>query len=181
MGYCEIIPFKDGKPQTGVEFINPWRGAARIWDALFDRYLKRHDIPYHSWIASYREDGGQSLWDLAKRSQLPLFERTVHAFTFDLAFVRRENFPRFAADLRSFDVKYPVDYPSHLPAWASLIESMDCEAVGQYATSVSRCPWWPWDEEREEHRRLTLADGFEVYEWIASLDSPNTKQNRPKS
>ncbi len=167
MGYCEIIPFKDGNPQTGIEFHNPWRGAARVWDALFERYLKNPEIPYHSWLSSYSKDKGSDLWDLAKSERLQLFERACHAFTFDLAYVRRENFGRFVADLRAFDRQYPVDYPSHLSAWAELLETLDAEAVGLYGTSVSRNPWYEYDEEKDETTPRVLADGFEIYDWLA--------------
>lgn len=178
MGYCEIIPFKDGTPKQGIEFRNPWRGAARIWDALFDRYLKNPEIQYDSWLVNYSKDHGKSLWDLAKDNRLQLFERAVHTFTFDLAYVRNDNFERFANDLRTFDEKYPVEYSSHLSAWADLLDSLDSEAVGLYATSVSRNPWLEYDEEKDETKPHLLSEGFEIYDWLAELISPVPEANQ---
>lgn len=172
MGYTELIPFKDGLPQRGIEFRNPWRGAARVWDALYDRYLLDRSVPYDSWLSSYQKDKGQRLWDLAKRTALKRFERAVHAFTFDLAYVRRENFPKIAADLRMFDQTYPVTYPSHLTPWAEAIEALAAEAVGLYGTSVSRNCWYRYDEQKDETTPVHLSEGFEIYEWLE--DPKNT-------
>ncbi len=146
MSYCQIIPFAEGLPQSGIEFRNAWGGAARIWSALFDAYLKNPAIPYHSWMGSADE-----LWSLAKREDLPTFERAVHASTFDHAYISRENFGRFAGDLRQFAEKYPVPGAvDHLLPWAEWIEASDAEAVGFHGTSVAENPWWVWDEEKDD-------------------------------
>lgn len=171
MGYCQLIPLKAGLPQDGIEFRNPWRGVPRIWDALFDKYLKNPRIEYDSWLMRYGKDKGKGLWDLAKRDDLPMFERAVHAFTFDRAYVSREHFPNLIADLRRFDLRYPVDYPSHLSAWADAISTLDADAVGLYGTSVSENPWWRYDEEKDETLPYSIEDGFEVYDWLNS-DKP---------
>lgn len=168
MGYCQLLTFRDGKLQDGIELRNPWRGVPYIWDSLFDRYLKSPDIPYDSWLMRYQKDKGESLWNLAKRSELPLFERATHAFTFDLAYVRREHFYSLARDLREFSKRYPVDYPTHLPEWAKLLDGLEAEAVGLYGTSVSENPWNKYDDSMIA---TSLSDGFEVYEWIAGMDA----------
>lgn len=169
MGYCQIIPFTDGMPQAGIEFRNPWRGAPMVWETLYDKYLKNPQVSYDSWLTSYRKDEGRALWDLAKRDDLPRFERAVHAFTFDLAYIANEHFEQFATDLREFERRYPVEYPTHLSAWANLIDSMENEAVGLYGTSVSENPWNKYDEEKDAMIATPLSDGFEVYDWLASL------------
>lgn len=149
MSYCQLIPFHDGKPEHGEEFRNAWGGAARIWDALFKRYLKDPNIKYDNWLGKRADD----LWPLARREDLPEFERAVHAFTFDRAYVRREHFKKLAADLRKFASNYPAEGIDHLPAWAQAIENLDAEAVGLYGTSVSENIWWKYVEAQERERR----------------------------
>lgn len=169
MSYCQLIIFKDGKPSYGIEYRNAWGGAARIWDALFEKHLKNPNIPYHSWISGDQ----QPLWDLAKRETLPMHERAVHASTFDHAYVRRENFPRFCADLRAFDAAYPSGPKvSHLSAWADALEKLDAEAIGFYGTSVAENPWMKYDEAKDESIPVPLSDGWELYDW---LDKSNAK------
>lgn len=163
MSYCAIISFKDGLPQKGIEFRNAWGGAARIWDALFERYLKNPNIPYHMWLT----DKGNSLWPLAKRHDLPMFERAVHASTFDLAYVGKEHFSRFSNDLRAFAERYPAgNKVDHLIAWSDVIEHSDAEAVGFHGTSVAENPWCNYDDETDEMIPVSLAEGFEVYDWL---------------
>lgn len=171
MSYCQIIPFKNGLPSHGPEFRNSWGGAARIWSSLFDAYLKNPAIKYHNWLQN--TDG---LWNLAKRLDLPDFECSVHASTFDLAYVRSENFSKYVHDLREFASKYPVPgCVDHLPAWADWIEKADADAVGFYATSVGENLWFTYDNDKDESVPTPMANGFEVYEWIASL-LDNVKQ-----
>lgn len=169
MSYCAIITFKDGKPDQQIEFRNAWGGAARIWDALFDKYLKDPAIPYHSWLCRNQ----QPLWDLAKRKSLPMFERAIHCSTFDLAYIRRENFPRFCNDLNAFEAAYPTPVKvNHLPSWEARIEDLDCEAISFYGTSVAENLWCKWDSEKDEPIEVPLSEGWEIYDW---LDQPETE------
>lgn len=164
MSYCAIIPFIDGKPQTPVQYKNSWGGAAHIWTALYDKYI------------SNRQPGGwlcgdtDALWELANRQDLPVVERAVHAATFDYAIIKKENYKRFAEDLRTFIAKYPVsreDQICHLPAWADFIESCEAEAIGFHGTSVSNNLWECFDSEKDEYVSYDLnkeTKHFEVYE-----------------
>ncbi len=61
MSYCAIIPFKDGKPESRVEFRNAWGGAAYIWDCLFKKHLKDPAIPHDSWLVCTMR-GDDRLW-----------------------------------------------------------------------------------------------------------------------
>jgi hypothetical protein len=177
MSYCQIITFKDGKPSGGIEYRNAWGGAARIWDALFKAYVpKKHE--YDLWLVNNGND--KRLWDLATRPDLPMFERAVHASTFDHFYVRRENFTRFCADLRAFDAKYPVNghTVNHLPAWADAIEKLDAEAVGFYGTSVSENPWYRFktcphcENSTDEIEPVPMSEGWEVYDWLDASAKP---------
>lgn len=165
MSYCEIIIFKDGKPTGGIEYRNSWGGAARIWDALFEKYLKDPAIPYHTWVSGDH----QPLWDLAKRKTLPEHERAVHASTFDHAYISQTNFPRFCTNLRTFDQAFPKGQKvSHLQAWADTIEKLDAdvEAVGFYGTSVAENPWMKYDKGKDETVAVPLSEGWEIYDWL---------------
>jgi len=171
MSYTELIIFKDGKADGGVEYRNAWGGSARIWDALFKAYVpKNHE--YDSWLANNGDD--KRLWDLATRADLPIFERAVHAFTFDHFYVRKDNFRRLAADLQSFVAKYPADgRVDHLPSWVKwLEENGDKEAVGLYGTSVAENGWYraktcpTCGNEIDEREPVPLAEGTEVYDWL---------------
>lgn len=165
MSYCAIITFKDGKPSEQIEYRNAWGGAARIWNSLFDKYLKNPEIPYDSWLQINRQ---QSLWDLANRKTLPDCERAVHCSTLDLAYIQRDNFLRFASHLREFDRINPVqrNTVNHLIAWADKIVTLECEAIGFYGTSVSENPWCKWNEEKDESDAIPLSEGWEIYDHI---------------
>lgn len=176
MSYCSIITFEDGKAHAALDFSNSWGGAAYIWNALFERYLKDPERPYDNWLSRGMQD--RSLWDLADREDLEIFERSVHVSTFDLAIVRRENFRRYADDLLLFLERYPVPGKSvcHLPQWAKRIREFDekpeIEAVGFHHTSVTQSPWFQFDEndeilpydlnERDDHQ--------EIYDRLAQMN-----------
>ena len=174
MSYTELIIFKDGKADGGVEYRNAWGGAARIWTALFDRYLKAKE---HDYMLS--EENQKRLWNLATREDLPIFERAAHTFTFDHFYVRNENFGRFAADLRAFVKKYPAgECVDHLPAWAKwLDENGGFEAVGLYGTSVGENIWHRAKKcphcgnDMDETESVPLSEGFEVYDWLETNKS----------
>jgi len=173
MSYTTLIIFKNGKPDGGVEYRNSWGGAARIWDALFKAHVPKK-TQYDSWLTT-NNGNDRRLWDLASREDLPIFSRSVHAFTFDKFYVRNEHFSRLASDLRCFVEKYPVEGAAvdHLLAWAKwLDENADKEAVGLHATSVSENPWYRakicphCGNTTDETEPIPLAEGTEVYDWI---------------
>jgi hypothetical protein len=168
VSYCAVIEFRGGKAGRQHEFQNAWGGAARIWSALFDKYLKDPNREYDNWLSRASRDGDRSLWDLAKDARLTDFERAIHMATFDKAVVFRKDFARYVADLRAFDAAYPLarrdvrpaglteleqtlseeveagSKPrNHLLAWAELIEKLpeEVEAVGFHQTSVVESPW----------------------------------------
>ena len=172
MSYCEIIYFQDGKPVAGQEFKNAHGGAAFIWSALSKRYLG-HD----NWMMAGVLNEGRALWDLAKRQDLSVFERAVHAATFDRAIVRREDFTQFAADLRKFVETYPPrDRVCHLLSWASAVESSEHEAIGFYMMSVSDNLWFGRDEDDKDsdesipYNLNEQNEHFEVYDYLAKTE-----------
>ena len=174
MSQTSLIIFAGGIPDSVVEFSNAWGGAARIWDSLFNAHIpKRHQ--YDTWLSGGRDD--RRLWDLATNEGLQMFERAVHAFTFDLFYVRQDHFARFINDLALFAEKYPVPgRVDHLPAWAKWFgENMDVEAVGLHGTSVAENIWWrsktctQCGNSTDEQEPVPLSEGIEVYDWLERL------------
>lgn len=162
MSECKLITFVDGVPSDSYEFRNSWGGAARIWDAMFQKYLKDPNNPYDSWMAH-----SDDLWKLANRDSIPRCERAVHASTFDYAIVRRENFEQYGADLRAFVERYPTGQRvCHLLAWSDIVRECQAEAIGFHATSCGESLWSSWDGESDEvlYDLRTGDKHFEVYD-----------------
>lgn len=179
MSYCKLIIFKDGKASDGVEYRNAWGGSARIWDSLFKAHVPKKS-EYDSWVSNPND---RRLWDLALREDLPMFERAVHAFTFDLFYVRNENFRRLAGDLLAFVEEYPAgECVDHLPAWAQwLVENIGVEAVGLHGTSVSENVWYRattcphCGNATDDMETVPLAEGKEVYDWLAGKSNAEVR------
>ncbi len=164
MSYCEIITFKDGKPDKSLECKNAWGGAAYIWDMMFKTFLKDPSKEFDTWLTH-----GDCLWKLQERSDVPAFMKAVHVSTYDRAIVRKEHFGQFVKDLREFLAFFGTSGRiCHLETWAKVIEdNPDVEAIGFYATSVSDNPWSAFNEELETSTPYDLTTGtdhFEVYD-----------------
>jgi hypothetical protein len=177
VSYCEVIGFKNGVPGESKEFRNAWGGAAYIWDALYEKYLKDPSKPYDSWLGSTGRDD-RRLWDLARREDIPEFMRAVHVSTFDHAIVRAENLPKFCGHLREFAQHFGKErghgaVVCHLPGWADYIETLaDVEAVGFYGTSCGENLWRGWDGEKDEPVPYDLGkrtDHYDVYDFLTTI------------
>ena len=172
MSTCSIIEFRDGLAETAAEFGNAWGGAARIWNSLYNTYLKDPNSEYDSWVSAFTRNNGEPLWQLREREDIPFFERVVLVGTFDKAILRRENFSKFAGHLREFVAKYPAPGACHLNKWADFIEKSDAEAIAFHATSVSSSHWWIRDDD-DDGRPYDLNrdnDHFEVYDYFTAAD-----------
>lgn len=174
MSHCELIIFKNGKQNHSVEFGNSWGGSPRIWSVLFDYHIPKID-QFDSWLLSDHND--RRLWDLVYRKDIPEFERSVLAFTFDRFYVKRSNFKRLSSDLVQFVKKHPVvGKVDHLLSWAKCIEendkSEDVEAIGLYGTSVSENLWERYKEcqhcgnTTDEIEYVHLDEGTEIYDFL---------------
>lgn len=174
MSYTKIILFKQGKMDRSIEFENSWGGAFRIWQSLFNTYVPKkseHDSPLQD---------SQRVWDLVKRTDIPKSDRAVLAFTFDLFYVRQNNFEQFELDLVAFVKRFPVEtgFQDHLPAWIKCFkEHAQVEAIGLYATSVGENLWRRYKicehcgNQTDEEDLVPLSEGSEVYERLAKIES----------
>lgn len=166
MSYCAIVTFKNDKPDMEAKFGNAFAGCLRVWKSLAEEYLPDFNI----FFSNDRE-----FWDLAKRKDLQLFKRAVHAATFDRAIIRQEHFKLYAQHLRQFEEVYPNEtVGSHLVSWAKYIESCEAEAIGFVGTSVTGSLWFDYDDEKNESIPYDLKvgkDHFEVYDWLNEIDT----------
>lgn len=162
MSYCAVITFRNGKPAECLECRNAWGGMAFVWSALFEVYCKDPKVQYDSWLQK-----PERVWTLANNPDLPIALRAVLCSTFDYALVYRDDFKRYAADLRAFTAWAGTrNVVCHLPSWADFIEKCDAEAIGHYGTSVADNPWSTFDEQTEAMVPYDLTTGtkhFSVY------------------
>lgn len=166
MSCTTLLGYKNAQFIELRQYPNAWGSAARIWGALYDQYLKNPAKRYDCWLVCRPFD---RLFDLAAQPNLELYERAVHTSTLDRAYVRRENFGRFIADLKAFNSRYPAGHgANHLPRWAQDIASVgeDVEAISFHQTSVAGNPWIRQINEEGDSVQRPLSDGFEVYDFV---------------
>lgn len=155
MSYAELVIFRGDEMSEAIEYGNSWGGSARIWDAIWDKYMRDHRNPYDGWLMNINGERGRQFWQLCNSERLSPHERTVFAFTFDYALICRDDFKAFADDLLQFDKDNPTEPErvNHLPAWArkfaELLEDETVTYVGLHGTSVSENLWNIYDEETD--------------------------------
>lgn len=172
MSHCKVIRFKNDKKTEYLECKNSHGGAARIWDAMYKKYLRRYpNDPTDNWLlGKWQSD----LWKVADAVTVPDPFRAVLASTYDHAIVRRENFQQFASDLRSFVAAFPPGpCVCHLEAWAEYVESSgdDVWAIGFHGTSVSDNLWVKYDDDDcVPYDFDTNTRHFDVYAYIGAKE-----------
>ena len=166
MSYCAIRTFKKGKAADFYEFRNAWGGAMYIWDAIYDKYLKREEIDY----VLLNTD---RLWLLSQDKRLRKFERAVLASTYDSVIIHRKDFPTYTEDLNNFLGTYPPpgDIVCHLADWGLRIRILeaDIEAIAFHGNSVCEDPWLVCDDEKDEYEPYDLTVGdkhWDLYEHV---------------
>lgn len=174
MSYSTLMIFKGKQVIDEIEYKNSHGTAPFVWNFLFEKYLKDPNIPYDSWLTRCAT-GDTALWKLCERKDLPDYERAVHAFTMDRAFVRKENFPKFIAHIMEFLDKGPYKgYPSEKKVchWRSIARNIqECEgdAVGLYCTSLSDSPWYVQNDDEVAMQLVDITgdDCVDVYKLLA--------------
>lgn len=180
MSYCEILSFKNGIPDDYLECRNSWGGAAYVWNAMYNKYLKNPDVEYDSWLFN-----SGALWKLDKDQSIPRFMRTVLSATYDNAIVRQANFKQYIEDLRAFVNYFGTNgNVCHLNTWAEYIEAhMDAEAIAFNATSVNSDQWRKWDDEIDDSVPYDLNKQdkhFEVYQNITEWEEYRKSEAKEK-
>lgn len=155
MSSTRLIEFVGGVASSQHELRNSWGGAARVWDAIFEKYgTKRHE--YDNWLTAATDGRLWKLWDTCDFTE---FEQWVYLFTCDNALVASKDFKKLAWALREFVKAYPPRGVCHLSAFADFLEKSTAEAIGLYATTVTENPWLEWDEEKDEEVPYNITTG----------------------
>lgn len=162
MSYTTIIHvFPGDKIECGKELKNSWGSAPYVWDAL----IKKHIGAELNMM--YRE--ANELWDMWKRSDIPIHHRAPLMLTYDRVYVSKANYARMAEDIRKFLTEFDIpNVVNHWPAIAEFLESDPyIPGIGLWCTSVSENPFnGPWDEEKEKYLDPDWENIFEVYEQL---------------
>ena len=174
---------------SGIEYQNAWGGAPYIWEAIWSAYGERDT----NWMTR-----SEKLWPLAEDDRLEDFEKAVLVMTFDLAYIKSEDFLRAAKDLRDFVSRHgtwradrngiKTDRANggvvvcHLPSWADAIEGADTrtEAIAFHGTSVSENPWLVYDEDKDDSDWIVPGEATGTYSVYDKLDEDADKAEEVK-
>ena len=168
MSFCQIVIFRNNKPDEFHKFNNSSGGVNYIWDRVYEQFLQDPQNQFDHWIIN--NFTLQKLCELPKRGDVPLFMKAVHVSTYDNAIIEQKNLRKFVNHLREFLQFFGKnDKVCHLHAWANLIEqNLDAQAIGFHVTSTSENPWIiGTDENNGELIYYDLGSGkkhFEVYQ-----------------
>lgn len=161
------------------ELRNSWGSAPVVWEAMAARYLgvtKSYGYPDLGWMQLQGK-----LWDLWKRTDIPVEHRMVFMLTFDRAFVAQKDYARMVAAIRRFLADFPPK-PGAVNHWSQIALILENKTtadmtkipgVGLHCTSVSRDTFLgPWNEAKEEHDQ---PDWTEIYDLCEQIDSLEVK------
>ena len=185
MSYTTVKAIYFGeKTESLIELSNSYGSAPIIWEAMATKYLgitEAYSYPNKGWMQLDDE-----LWNLWKRTDIPIEHRLVFMLTFDRAYVKKENFIRMALSIRKFLKDFPrkshVDNEDgrqiiretahHWDRIAKLLESNpDVPGIGLHCTSVSDDPFLgPWNEEKEDYDQPDWSQIYDVCEVIDGLN-----------
>ena len=168
MSTTALVKFRDGIASEWQEFPNSWGGAAAIWDAMFEAYIPKTS-EFDNWMKAAQD---RRLWALSRSDLLLCFERSVFLFSLDYAYVSREHFCQFAADLKAFSDRHArANRVNHLAAWAEVFHESNFDAIALYATSVGDDPWSYWEEDDGPlpYDMNVRDDHWEIFERLAAI------------
>jgi len=151
-----IMPGK--KTEDIVDLKNSHGFGPFVWTAICGRYLG-NDM---AWIGPQVE----YLWPLWKRQSISIHQRAVLAMTYDMAYIKKDDFARAAKDIQLFikDFSAIENRVNHLPKIAEIFESgIDVPAIG-FSGSLSEDLWeGDFDEETEEYGPPDMSKALDVY------------------
>jgi hypothetical protein len=145
-----------GQVEEVEEYRNSWGGFARIWDSIYDAYLKNPNDKFDGWM-DFSGKNSKKLWALWKDPKVPKWIRQILTSTFDYAIVERERLNEYANLLDKFVDNFPVpDQVDHLADWAKearkLAEDENCVGICFHGTSCGDNLWL------DNHCMVTVED-----------------------
>lgn len=172
MSYTQLIYFaENGDAHHGEEFGNSHGLCPHVWDAICKRYgIGGELLPYGAW---------ELLFEKWKELPLEPWEYNVLVFTYDRAFIRREDIELLADSLERFHKAHHIDgCVDHTKGIAvtlrdALKEPTKWRGVGLYGTSVADDLWTvrltdPEDPEFEDYGPYNIDrhDDHTVYDLL---------------
>jgi len=154
MSYTELkVAELNGPVTTYREYHNAWGGFAYIWEAIWDKYLKKREGD--TWLTNEKR-----LWAATGRKALPPWIRMLLASTFDNVIIEYERLPLIAKYYKDFYEMFPPEGKvCHLLEWSK--DCMDifekynkdnCAGICFHATSINEDPWENYDlSKRDKH------------------------------
>ena len=146
-----------------VEYRNSWGTSPIVWDVFCERYLR---LGKHWWLLEGTKTPNP-LWDAWKRDDIPKGHRAVLLFTLDNVYVKKDDYRRFAKDLREFldGAMISANHFNHWPLIAQRFEmEPDYPALALWCTSVTPDPWnGPYVEDREDYDPFDWSRAYDLY------------------
>ncbi|MGL4261430.1 MAG: hypothetical protein ACRCTX_07400 [Afipia sp.] len=178
MSYTTIKAVWPGEKAEDLEELRNSHGSAPvIWGALCERYLGGRN----EWLF-----GGNALWPLYKRADIPKCMRAVLMMTYDRAYVERKDYAQAAADIEEFMriAPPPANYVNYWPRIAAIFKSdPDIPAIGFCCTSVSEDLFQgEWNDEKEDYDPPDWSRFWSVYDNEAlSANQPTKGEDQNES
>jgi hypothetical protein len=168
MSYTAIKAIWPGeKTETLEELRNSHGSAPPIWNSMCKEYYGTKDH-------GYMFDGIlDKLWPRWMDLSIPEHQRAVLMFTYDKAYVTKENYGRLSNDIEKFFSDFPPIH-NHVNHWPRIVEILksnpDIPAIGLYCTSVSEDPFQgAWNEEKDDYDPPDWDQCFDIYEQLDNL------------
>ncbi len=137
MSYTTLFGIKEDYSFIELgEYGNSHLGGTLIWDC----YLKYLGLDYFP----FKDSSG--FWDVYKKEEVPVFEKIVLLSTYDLVYVKKENFGELISAFNEFANKYPK---THLRSYCHDIEKNKDQiiAICWSITSLSDNLWCTWEND----------------------------------
>lgn len=155
MSYSTLYVFyEDGDAREHATFKNAFGSAARVWEALSQKYAR---TLHPEGRLPFSMDLWQEIWKIEDVTPIPWWEHNVLHWTFDKALIRAVDVPLFIESLEKFSTELPAgNMVSHLGSLAKLLTKLVAEgeggfrAIGFQHTSAADEAWQVTDPETEE-------------------------------
>ncbi len=138
MSYSTIIHVVPGVRHRHADKLqNSWGSAPPVWNYLAKKYIS----PDYCWLSN--TDNGAAVWELAADSRLLEWEKLVLKFTFDRAYVKRENFAKLAEYVGAFvtAAAIPENSANWWPTIRRILLTARVPGIALYCSSISECQW----------------------------------------